>query len=127
MRRFTLLEVIVAMVILGVGLAMASTAISMSRLRGAGAARLLFEEHLLVQAAEYYLLNPRADALPEEVFPYSDYTINVRVADAVMSDGRPNMLNGMRLEQLTLELVDATGEVRRELSLERIVIIGGGQ
>ena len=126
-RDFTLLEVIVAMVILGVGLGMALTAISMSRLRGAGAARLLFEEHILVQAAEYYLLNPRADALLDEVFPYPDYIVNVKFDNPVLPEGKPNTINGMRLEQIKLELVDSAGNIRSTLALERVVVGGAGQ
>ncbi len=81
-RRFTLIEVVVALAILSLSLAgLLQLSISASS-RVAGAVEKWESEHMLAQAAEYLMLqNQDNTTIPEEFFPYPGYSVEVNCGD----------------------------------------------
>lgn len=106
-RTFTLIEVVVALGILAVGIGgMLQLAIS-SQLRVANAVEKWEQVHVVTQAAEYLMLmDEETTEIPEEYFPYENYTINAYYDDA---DDLPEEFNGIEgqlpLKKLVIELV----------------------
>jgi len=82
--KFTLIEIVVAVVILTLSLAALLQLLTHSQLRVGNANEKWRETHMLTQAAEYILLagNPEDPEVPEEFFPYSDYYIECSVEEA---------------------------------------------
>ena len=82
LRRFTLIEVVVALAILSLSLAgFIQMSISSGRTVG-GAMDAWRSEHMLAQAAEYLMLqNEDRAEVPEEFFPYPGYSVEVVCGD----------------------------------------------
>ena len=89
--KFTLIEVVVAMMILSLSLAGTLRLLSHAQMRIGAAEERWREMHMLTQGAEYMLLTGSEENLhvPDEVFPYPDYLIDCTVDDA---DGLPQEL-----------------------------------
>ena len=108
MRRanFTLIEIVVALGILAIGLGgMLQLAIN-AQLRVANAMEKWQDVHVATQAAEYLMLmDEQSTEIPEEYFPYPDYTLNAYYDDA---DELPEEFNGLEgqlpLKKLVIEL-----------------------
>ena len=83
-NSFTLIEVVVALAILTLSLAGLLQLLSQSQLRIAHAEEKWMETHMLIQATEYLLLagDPEEPSVPEEFFPYPQYTVECTVDDA---------------------------------------------
>ncbi|MBR2344927.1 MAG: prepilin-type N-terminal cleavage/methylation domain-containing protein [Lentisphaeria bacterium] len=107
-KNFTLIEVVVAIAILGLSLSGLLQLLTQSQLRIANARTQWHEMHMLTQGVEYLLMNSRMDDLsvPDEVFPYDDYQIDCTVEDA---DGLPEELTGqsgqLPLKKWTITLI----------------------
>ena len=119
-KDFTLIEVVVALGILAVGLGgMLQLAIS-SQLRVGNAVEKWNEVHAITQAAEYLMLmDENTTEIPEEYFPYPDYTVNAYTDDA---DDLPEEFSGIEgqipLKKLVIELV----RERDNKTVERVII-----
>ncbi|MEA4863617.1 MAG: type II secretion system protein [Victivallaceae bacterium] len=122
-RRFTLLEVVVAIGIFAVGLGLVLGITSGARLRMERAEREARNRHILTQAVEYYLLvNKGSEATPpEEVFPYPDYTVDVDFDDPVLPDDCSDELNGFRLRAMKVEVFNKEGVSCGAMEVERIM------
>ena len=109
-RRFTLIEVVVAIAILALSLTGLLQLLSQSQLRIANAETQWREMHMLTQGAEYLLMITDTENLkvPDEVFPYPDYLIDCTVEDA---EGLPEELDGqsgqLPLRKWTVSLLRA--------------------
>lgn len=120
--EFTLLEVIIALSVLGMGLAVAFGVSASGRLRTMRSYRDMLEEHMLIQAAEYYMLDCRTDKLPEEVFPYRDYSASVSFSRPEnLPDGISDELRPFKLAVMRVTLVNQEEKPCGELTVERIV------
>ena len=120
---FTLIEVVVALGILAVGIGgMLQLAVS-SQLRVANAMEKWEQVHVITQAAEYLMLmDEETTEIPEEYFPYENYTINAYNDDA---DDLPEEFDGIEgqlpLKKLVIELVrDSDGKVVETVIIERL-------
>ena len=82
--KFTLIEIVVAVVILTLSLAALLQLLTHSQLRVGNASEKWRETHMLIQAAEYIMLagNPEEPEVPEEFFPYNDYYVECSVEEA---------------------------------------------
>ena len=82
-RRFTLIEVVVALAILSLSLAgLLQMSLQSSRQMG-DAMEQWQSEHMLAQAAEYLMLqNEDGAEVPEDFFPYPGYSVEVVCGDA---------------------------------------------
>ncbi|MDD3118740.1 MAG: hypothetical protein PHQ27_06150 [Victivallales bacterium] len=119
---FTLVEVVVALVILQAGILAGVSLLASARQRTLRAEASWREQHLMAQAMEYFLLAGADNGIPEEFFPYPDYSVDAATASPQglppeVADSQP----GWRLETLTVMLHDNHGNVVRQLSVDRIV------
>ena len=123
-KCFTLVEVIVALAVMGLALT-AFFALSQSAVNRVDKAYASWERmHLLSQAAEYCLLFPEEEVpdMPADVFESNIYDIEISYADA---ENLPEELNNLDrqapLRTLVLDLVDArTREIVDTLKIDRI-------
>ena len=120
---FTLIEVVVALGILAVGIGgMLQLAVS-SQLRVANAVEKWEQVHIITQATEYLMLmDEETTEIPEEYFPYENYTINAYNDDA---DDLPEEFDGIEgqlpLKKLVIELVrDSDGKVVETIIIDRL-------
>ena len=122
-RRFTLIEVVVALAILSLSLAgLLQLSLGATR-RVADAVEAWESEHMLAQAAEYLMLhNEDGSDIPEEFFPYPGYSVEVVCGDA---EGLPedySELDGqLPLQRWNIAVVrDADGKRMAEVNIDRI-------
>ena len=122
-RRFTLIEVVVALAILSLSLAgFIQLSISSGRVAG-GAMEQWRNEHMLAQAAEYLMLQNEDGAdVPEEFFPYPGYSVEVVCGDP---EGLPEDYCGLEgqlpLKRWNIAIVrNSDGEKTAEVNIDRI-------
>ena len=122
--RFTLVEVVVALAILGMSLSAFFAISQNAMLRADKAYDHWRRSHLLSLAAEYYLLFPSEDPPepPEGLLDDPDYHVEIRYDDA---EGLPDDLAGLEnlapLRTLVIELVrNGDNQVVDTLKIDRI-------
>ena len=121
-KNFTLLEVIISLAILTMGLMVALDTAANSSKRSLKAYKVWNQQHVLAQAAEFYLLaGPRAE-LPESVFPYDNYSVNCEVieAEGLPDDGMAEV-GSWRLMCFNIQLSDSEGKVVETLKIDKIM------
>ncbi len=120
--RFTLIEVVVALAILTMGILAGMSLMAASRERAMKAANQWKQQHIMTQAMEYFMLTDGRDGIPEEFFPYKDYTVSCEYSNPEgLPVDTPTQLSGWKLVTMTVALRDARGAVLRKLSVDRIV------
>ena len=105
---FTLIEVVVALGILTLSLAGLLQILTASQSRLARVYEKWRETHILMQAAEYYLLQPGEDpgGIPYTYFPYSDYEAICYYRDAEnLPEDYVNITDQLPLRTCVIELV----------------------
>lgn len=123
-RRFTLIEVVVALAILSISLAgLLQLSISANR-KVADAVEKWESEHMLAQAAEYMMLQNEegAASIPGEFFPYPGYSAEVVCDDA---EGLPedySDLDGqLPLKRWNIAVVrNSDGKRMAEVNIDRL-------
>ena len=121
-RLFTLIEVVVAIAILALGLMSAFMMISSARSSALRALNKWEEQHMLAQAAEYYLLVGPKGKLDREFFPYNNYSATLDVHEPEgMPDGFDFQLEGWKLMAFDIAIHDANREVVSRVVVEKIV------
>ncbi|MBE6355493.1 MAG: hypothetical protein E7058_00090 [Lentisphaerae bacterium] len=114
--RFTLLEVVIALVILSLSLAGMLRLLTHSQNRISRAEEQWREMHMLTQGAEYILLAGSEEDLsvPDDIFPYHDHRIDCTVEDA---EGIPEELssqeNQLPLKKWTITLYRSADHAER--------------
>ncbi len=124
---FTLLETVIAIAILGIGVA------GMLQLGTAGVERVSRSQeewrkfHMLSQAAEYFLLYAQEGEIDrDEIFPYRDYTASLTITDP---EGLPETLEGVlsdcELKTYLVELKNLkNGQVIDQLKIDQLQFSG---
>ena len=105
---FTLIEVVVALGILTLSLAGLLQILTASQSRLARVYEKWRETHILMQAAEYYLLQPGEDpdGVPYTYFPYSDYEALCYYRDAEnLPEDYINIPDQLPLRTCVVELI----------------------
>ena len=105
---FTLIEVVVALGILTMSLAGLLQILTASQSRLARVYEKWRETHILMQAAEYYLLQPGEDpgGVPYTYFPYSDYEALCYYRDAEnLPEDYINIPDQLPLRTCVVELI----------------------
>ena len=118
-RCFTLLEVVLAMAVLALGL-LAGLSLQGSAMRRTQRAMADWEQqHLLAQAAEFYLLaGPKAE-IPATLFDAPGWQAQCRAAPATnLPPGVAAQAGGWQLTELTISLSE-NGVPVRSLRLEK--------
>ncbi len=116
-HRFTLLEVIVALVILSVGLGLFLGQFAVAARRVSDGMKLWRSTHELTQAAEYLLLAGPEQKLDED-FITKNYRVHYEYLEPTLPDDRANLVGSMELTTLSLWLEDPSGERIDELAFD---------
>jgi len=122
-RRFTLVEVVVALAILSISLAGLLQLSIAANSRNADSVEKWESEHMLAQAAEYLMLqNEDGATVPEDFFPYPGYAVEVVCDDA---EGLPEDYDGLDkqlpLKRWNIAVVRSSdGRKMAEVNIDRI-------
>ena len=121
---FTLIEVVAALAILSISIAALLSLITSTQNRLSKSYDLWRKTHILMQAAEYYMLMDLEDppAMPESIFPYKDYSVDASVEDVEDLEEEYTSLPGqLPLKTLKLELRRMSdGHIVDQLYIDRI-------
>ena len=120
-RRFTLLEVLIAVAILGVSVALILSILAGARARILRAERNWARQHLLAQAAEWYLLAGVTNEPPSGLLPpgFAARAELVRITDLPVEAQDP--LDGWVLGRFMIQLTGRAGEELGELPIDKLV------
>ncbi|MBQ7693702.1 MAG: prepilin-type N-terminal cleavage/methylation domain-containing protein [Lentisphaeria bacterium] len=122
-KVFTLVEVVVALAILGLSLSGLLSLAMNAQLKVARSVEKWDNTHKLIQAAEYLMLmDDESLSVPEEFFPYEGYTVQASVDDA---EDLPEDFTGIEeaapLKCITIEIVRTTdNKVVDRIKMDRI-------
>ena len=122
-KAFTLVEVVVALAILGLSLSGLLTLAMNAQLKVARSVEKWDNTHKLIQAAEYLMLmDDESLSVPEEFFPYENYMVQASVDDA---EDLPEEFTGIEdaapLKCITIEIVRTTdNKVVDRIKMDRI-------
>ncbi len=118
MKHFTLIETVIAIAILAGGVVASSQMIGMATARAAKAKTVWHEQHMLTQAAEYFLLAEPGANLPTRFFPFPGYSAQ---ATCRLLESAPNDNNGeWVLATMTVTLYSIQNKVA-ELDMNRLM------
>ena len=122
---FTLIEVVVALGILGLSITGLLSLLIASQKRIAASYEKWERMHMLAQAAEYYMLmGEDPGGIPEDFFPYKGYRITVTyedVPDDQIPDDYNNLLGQLPLKCMVVNLErDGDGKLLDQLKIDRI-------
>ncbi len=121
-KLFTMIETVVAFGILMLALSAIFTTIAASQQRVIRAEKHWRQTHLLLQAAEYWLLTPPNSPLPPTLFPDNDYQVSASYhAPDDLPSAVPDSNNGWRLIDMTITLHDNHNNRVGSITLERII------
>ncbi len=122
-NNFTLLEVLVSLAILTMGLMIALSQTANSTSRSIRAEVRWHEQHMLAQAAEFYLLAGPNEALPRSIFNYDGYRASCVVEDAEegLHTEALEDIGSWRLMNLTVNLIGPNGDIADSLKIDKIM------
>ena len=120
-KKFTLIEVVIAIAVLGLAMVWGMSILSMSKVRMMKASQKWKNEHMLSEAAEYYLLNGGIGMVPHDIFPYSNYTANCTVAPCTdLPSGIPLVIGNWGIVTCDITVKDSYGKVVAETKVDKI-------
>lgn len=120
-QTFTLLEVVMALAIMALGF------ISAMGLAMNAASRLMKsqtrweEQHMLNQAAEYYLLAGPKEQIPQEFFPYEGYHAECVIEKADLPEGVDAEVGTWRLVKLIITIYNQQNQPVNSLEMDKIL------
>lgn len=120
--KFTLVEVVVALTVLGFAVISASAMCSQSVNRIAKAKARWANQHMISQAAEYFLLAGANSQPPSEIFPYKNVRVSCSVVNAEGLPAGVDAVSGQwRLATYEISLAGASGEKLNSLKIDKII------
>ena len=120
---FTLIEVVIALAILAISLTGILELMTQSQKRLSKSYEKWERMHILSQAAEYYLMQgDDPPDIPEFIFPYRDYQVDVSIEDAEdLPEELSDLMGQVPLKCLTLQLRKLPeNEVVETLRIDRL-------
>ena len=120
--KFTLVEVVVALTVLGFAIISASAMCSQSLIRIAKAKARWTNQHMISQAAEYFLLAGPNSQVPGEIFPFKNVRVNCTVVNAEGLPAGVDAVSGQwRLATYDIHLTGAGGEKLNFMRIDKII------
>lgn len=120
--KFTLVEVVVALTVLGLAIISASAMCSQAITRIVKAKARWADQHMISQAAEYFLLAGPNSQLPNDIFPYKNVRVNCSVVNAEgLPPGVDSVSGQWRLATYEIRLSGASGEKIHSLKIDKII------
>ena len=122
-RRFTLIEVVVALAILSISLAGLLQLSITANSKNADSVEKWESEHMLAQAAEYIMLrNEEGASVPEEFFPYSGYSAEVVCEDPEgLPEDYSDLEGQLPLKRWNIAVIrNSDGKRMAEVNIDRI-------
>ena len=108
---FTLMEAVIAIAILGMAM-VAMMGITMNAARRMGKAVTNWEkQHMLEQAAEYYLLAGPRENIPYEFFPFEGHYARCEIEETSLPEEVKKEIGAWRLVTLRISIHDNNGEI----------------
>lgn len=127
--RFTLLEAVIAVAILGMSLTVLFQLLSSARKRINNTLEDWSNTHRIIEAAEYVMLhNDQTESIPSRFFPYDDCRIYIDWQDiSDIHDEYDGTLDGQpELKTCHISLVRTSdGETLEKLAIDRILFDDG--
>ncbi len=122
-KSFTLIEVVVALAILGLGIVAALSLLTSARSRSVKAYDRWKEMHMMSQAIEYLMLiQTENDHVPERFFPYDNFSVNYSFNDPTgLPDDAETTVGSWELTTMKVELRKNDGSINRTMSIDRII------
>jgi len=121
-QLFTLIEVVVSIAILAIGVVTALQITASGTNRMGKAVTRWKVQHMLSQAAEYYLLAGPNEQIPEEFFPYEGYHPSCSIGIPDLEEGIDNTYGeNWNLVKLTIKITDDEGEVLGKIEMDKIL------
>lgn len=120
-QTFTLVEVVVAIAILAMGVvaALKITATGTSRVNKA--IKRWEVQHMLSQAAEYYLIAGPNENIPEDFFPFDGYQASCQVDIPDISEEVETEFRGWELVKLIITVTDSSGDEVGKIEMDKIL------
>ena len=123
-RSFTLIEVVVALAILSISIAGLLQLLTAAQNRIIKVDDHWMRTHMLIQAAEYYMLMQQEDPTPitDVFFPYDDYRVDVSFEEIEdLPEEYTNLVTQKQLRAMVLELKQQSdGQTVDQLIIDRI-------
>jgi len=118
--RFTLIEILIAMAILGVAIGMILSILGGSRSRILRAERNWARQHLVAQAAEWYLLTGPDAALPDGLLP-KNFSAKCRLFQVELPEEAQEPMDGWVLGRYEITIYGLSREDVASITVEKLV------
>ncbi len=124
-KNFTLVEVVVAMLVLSIGLMVNFSLISSVSSRVVKSKDEWRYQHMITQAAEYYMLYAKEmDGKPDSVFfPYEDFSASSEHLEdnEVLPEDIETEKNGWKFVPMQIKLLNENNEMVQSITIDRIL------
>lgn len=120
-KLFTLLEVVIALAVLTMGIMGAMSISAMSKRRMDKAYESFYNQHILAQAAEYFLLCG-SRAIEPEFFPFQGYSASCVISDcADIREAPASTGSEWRLATYTISVRGNNAQITNQIKVDKIV------
>jgi len=121
-KTFTLLELIVAISILAISLVGAMSMSTSSKKRINKAFTNWNKQHMLSQAAEFYLLAGANAQIPDEIFPYENVSVSCNISEnSSLPQNVDNISGDWMLSTYNIELTNSGGNNLKTIKIDKIL------
>ena len=121
-KTFTLMEVVVSIAILAIGVVTALQITASGTGRMSKAVSRWKVQHMLTQAAEYYLIAGPNEPITEDFFPFDGYEASCEIGEPELEDGIESAMdNNWSLVKLTITITDDQGIVVGQIEMDKIL------
>ncbi|MCF6175296.1 MAG: type II secretion system GspH family protein [Victivallaceae bacterium] len=121
--KFTMIETVIALGVLLLAMSAVFGTIAASQQRVIRAEKRWAKQHMLTQAAEYFLLAPPRTTIPQTIFPFSDYQAFCEYSEPKELPETVDAISGSwKLVAMKIILnSNADGKTVNSITLDRIV------